>query len=104
MRIGTLPATEPWNRVVKKIGVEAGAPEVANATPEAARRAFLAVGGGGGFRQTTCLLVDLALAGDKRNAAALLEKLGVNISENTSLAEVATQISQELDSRIDATR
>ena len=105
MRIGTLPATEPWNGVVKKIGVEgAAAPEVADATLDAARKAFLAVGEDAGFRQTTYLLVDMALAGNKPNAAALLEKLGVNVSDNTSLAEVAMQISQELDSRIDATR
>ena len=105
MRIGMLPATEPGNGVVKKIGVEgAAAPVVADATLDAARRAFLAVGEDAGFRQTTYLLVDLALAGNQPDAAALLEKLGVNISDNTSLAEVAMQISQELDGRIGATR
>ena len=104
MRIGTLPATEPWNGVVRKIGLEAAAPEVAGATLDAARRAFLAVGEDTGFRQTTYLLVELALAGNKPKAAAELAKLGVTIPEETSLAEVAAQISSELDSRIDATR
>jgi hypothetical protein len=104
MRIGTLPATEPWNGVVSKIAVGAAAPEVADATLDAARKAFLAVGEDTGFRQTTYLLVELALAGNKPNAAAQLAKLGVTIPEQTSLAEVAAQISSELDSRIDATR
>lgn len=79
-------------------------PEVADATLDAARKAFLAVGEDTGFRETTNLLVELALAGNKPKAAAELAKLGVTVPEQTSLAEVAAQISGELDSRIDATR
>lgn len=104
MRIGTLPATEPWNGVVGKIGVGAAAPEVAEATLGAAGKAFLAVGEDVGFRETTFLLVELALAGNKPDAAAQLANLGISISEHPSLAEVAVQVSRELDSRIDATR
>lgn len=104
MRIGTLPMTEPWDGVVGKIGVGAAAPEVAEATLGAARKAFLAVGKDAGFREATFLMVELALAGNKPNAAARLAGLGVSPSENTSLAEVAVQISRELDLRIDTTR
>lgn len=104
MRIGTLPATEPWKGVVSRIGVGAAAPEVADTTMEAARKAFIAVGQDAGFRQTTYLLVELALAGNKPDAAAQLAELGIAVTEHTSLAEVAMQITRELDRRIDATR
>ena len=104
MRIGTLPATEPWNGVVGRIGVGGAAAEVADATLGAARKAFLAVGKDVGFRQTTFLLVEFALAGNKPDAANQLAELGISVAENTSLAEVAVQISRELDQRIDATR
>jgi hypothetical protein len=104
MRIGTLPATEPWNGVVGRIGVGAAAPEVADATLGAARKAFIAVGEDAGFRQASYLLVDLALTGNKADAAKQLANLGITIPEHTSLAEVAMQISQEMDRRIDATR
>lgn len=104
MRIGTLPATEPWKKVVSRIGLNGSAPVVADATLGAARRAFLAVGEDAGFRQTTFLLVELALAGNKPDAAQQLARLGITIPENTSLADVAVQVSRELDERIDATR
>lgn len=104
MRIGTLPATEPWNGVVSKIGLNGSAPEVADATLDAAGRAFLAVSDDTGFRESTFFLVELALAGNKPDAAAQLADLGISISENSSLAEVAVQLSRELDNRIDATR
>lgn len=104
MRIGTLPATEPWDGVVGKLDGWANVPEVADATMGAARKAFLAVGEDVGFRQTTFLLVELALAGNKPDAAAQLGDMGISISENSSLAEVAVQLSRELDNRIDATR
>lgn len=104
MRIGTLPATEPWNGVVSRIGVGAAAPEVADATMGAARKAFIAVGEDAGFRQAGYMLVDLALAGNKADAAKQLADLGVKVAEHTSVAEVAMQISQEMDRRIDATR
>lgn len=75
MRIGTLPATEPWNGVVGRIGVGAAAPEVADATMGAARKVFVAVGEDAGFRQASYLLVDLALAGNKADAAKQLAHL-----------------------------
>lgn len=104
MRIGTLPATQPWKDVVSRIGLRETAPAVADATMGAARKAFTAVGKDEGFRQASYLLVELALTGNKRDAAKQLADLGVNISEHPSLAEVAVQVSGELDRRIDATR
>jgi len=104
MRIGTLPATEPWDGVVSRIGLFEAAPKVADATLGAAGKAFAAVGKDEGFRQASNLLVQLALASGKGDAAKQLADMGILFSEHTSLAEVAVQLSQELDRRIDATR
>lgn len=104
MRIGTLPMTAPWKDVVAKIGNGMNVSVVADATLDAARRAFLSIGKDAGFRETMYFLIELALAGGKPDPAVALADLGIIIPDSTSLAEIIVVVSAELDRRIDATR
>jgi hypothetical protein len=103
-RIGSLPATKPWKDVIKLIADGADVPAVATATLRAAERAFAWIQEDAGFREATNLMVEIGLAAGGKDGVKKLAALGITLSENTSVAEVAMTVGAELERRIAAQR
>ncbi|MEI7732741.1 MAG: hypothetical protein WCO56_24425 [Verrucomicrobiota bacterium] len=103
-RIGTLPATRRWKEVVQLIADGADVSKVAEATLKAAELAFAWVQEDVGFREAANLMVQIAQTTKDQNPTAALAKLGIEISENTSVAEVAMAVGEALDQRVNAQR
>ena len=99
-RIGTLPVTKPWNAVVNLIADGADVPAVAEATLKAAERAFAWIQEDVGFQEAANLMVQIGLVASGRDGAKKLAALGLKLSENTSVAEVAMVVGAELERRI----
>ena len=104
VRIGVLPVTEPWKKVVEKISDGADVAAVAAETLTAAGKAFLDVGQDNGFRESIFLLTELALAGGKKDSGDKLAGLGVDLVADTSVADVMVKISNELERRVSERR
>src|SRR5689334_14318999 len=104
MRIGALPATRAWQEVVRLIAENADVAVVADATQQAAEKAFAWVQQNAGFRETMYLLTQLGLIGGKADVVAALAEAGVTIPETTSVPEVALAIGETLDWRMNAVR
>ena len=101
MRLGTLPATQPWKDVVRLITDGADVAEVAEATLRAAQRALGTVENDAGFREAVHLMVQLAVAGATKDAAGHLAGVGVELGEGGSVAEVAAALTEALDRKMD---
>ena len=99
-RIGSLPATKPWKDVIKLIADGADVPAVATATLRAAERAFAWIQEDAGFREASNLLVEIGLAAGGKDGVKKLAALGITLSENTSVAEVAMTVGAELERRM----
>ncbi len=78
--------------------------KVADATMDAAGTAMLHVEKDVGFRESAFFLIQLALASSQPDPKTYLSEIGVEISGSTSMADVAVNLSEEMDRRIDATR
>lgn len=102
IRVGALPITKPWNEVVRLIGDGANVVSVAEATVRASERAFSFVQDDPGFKEAVWLMTQLAVAAKKSDPAQHLSSVGIELSKNTSFAEVAVVLSDALDRKIDA--
>ena len=103
IRMGSLPGTKPWKEVVRLIGDGADVVSVADATVRASERAFAFVQDDPGFREAVWLMAQLGVAAKKSDPAGHLAAVGIELSKNTSLAEVAVALSDALDRKIDGT-
>ncbi len=92
VRLGTLPRTREWNEVVRLIADGANVPEVAEATFEAADKAFSRMANDTGFNEAVWLLIQFGVAANKPIPAEHLESIGIKLSTQTSVAEVASAI------------
>lgn len=102
VKLGQLPHTKRWTKVVHLITDGAAATDVAKATIEASQKALTYVQGDVGFREAVQLLVDIGEAGNKKDTVAYLGTVGIHLPTQPSLIDVAIGISQALDRRIDA--
>jgi hypothetical protein len=103
-QIGTLPATRKWKDVISMIGSGGNEAQVADGVMVATDKTFSRVRDDAGFREAMHLILQLALAGGRPNPAAELEATGVGISENPSVVELVSGISEEFDKRVDASK
>jgi hypothetical protein len=103
-QIGTLPATKRWKEVVRLIADGANIEQVADATARAAERAFAWVQDDAGFREAANLMVQLALAARAPDPVRALAGLGLQLSEETSAAELAVAVGDVFDQRLEAAR
>jgi hypothetical protein len=101
-RIGTLPATKKWKEVVSLVSNGADAAQIADAVMIASSKTFARVRDDVGFREAMRLILQMSLAGSRTNTAAELETSGLSISQNTSLADVVSAVSEEFDKRVEA--
>lgn len=103
VRLGQLPKTRPWRKVVELIASGASVAEVAKATVEASEKALKFVQKDVGFREASHLLAQIGIAASKDDPVAHLASVGVILPTNASLVDVALAISQGLERNINAT-
>ena len=101
VRLGTLPHTKRWKKVIDLVSNGADAAHVAAATIEASQKALTFVQGDVGFREAVQLLVEIGQAGSEKDPADHLAKVGIQLPTNPSVTDVALGISQALERRID---
>lgn len=101
VRLGQLPHTRRWRKVVDLISNGADAAQVAKATIEASQKALTYVQGDAGFREAVQLLVEIGQCGNQKDPAAYLAKVGIQLPSRASVTDVALGIAQALERRID---
>lgn len=100
VRLGTLPQTREWKAVVNLIAEGADVAQIADATLQAADKAFARMAKDVGFNEAVWLLTQLGVAAKTDNPTAHLESVGLKLSPHTSIAEVASAISTALNEQI----
>ena len=103
-RIGTLPRTRGWDKVVEPLAQGADVPVVASATLRAAELAFAWVQEDAGFRIAAQLMTEIGLAASTKDPVKALADLGIKLSDTTSTAEVAVAVGDVLDKQLAAMR
>ena len=100
VRLGTLPRTREWKEVVRLIADGFDVSQVADATLQAADKALDRMVDDPGFNEAVWLLTQLGIAAKKDNPTGHLESVGLKLSANTSIAEVASAIRTALDQQM----
>lgn len=100
-RLGRLPETPRWLKVVEALADDASVPVVAAATMEAAAHGLNIAARDEGLRHALYLLAQVTLAArNKEDFAGALGQLGIHVSEAPSLFEIAGSISDAIDQRL----
>ena len=97
---GTLPTTRKWTGVVGLIEERADKAVIAERTLQAAQVAYAKVADDAGFREAAHLMVQLAVAGTKKDPVAHLAAVGIELGESGSLAELTAALTQAVDRRM----
>ena len=95
-RLGTLPDTRPWRKVVGTIADGADAAAVAQATSEAAADGLVAAQKDPGFSQVVFLLARVVLAARDEDFSASLGKLGVVVPGEPTVYDLTAGLSAAL--------
>lgn len=96
-RIGTLPNTERWRRVIRLIADDADVTDVATATTEAALDGFRKVRKDEGMAYTYFLLARLACCARDEDSVAALRGEGLVLSDQPDLFELAAAFTEAVD-------
>jgi hypothetical protein len=100
IRLGTLPKTRPWVKVVELVAdAQADVPAIATATLDASDKAFQAIQNDPGFTETVVLMTELAIAAKQKDPVRHLNQLGLDIHERCSIPEIASAIQSFLDDK-----
>src|SRR5262245_9344404 len=102
MRLGTLPDTAPWRRVVGLIAAGAGAAAVAGATSRAAVAGLRIARTDEGLAHCFWQLARLAEAGRHDDYAAALREAGLPVAGAPTAFEVAGCFSDAIDRQLRA--
>lgn len=97
VRLGTLPKTRAWKEVIALIASGADVSEIADATMGAADKAFEAIQNDPEFRDTVEMMTHLAIAARKDDPGGYLASVGLRLTNQTSLAEVAVALNRALE-------
>lgn len=98
IRLGNLPQTKKWKQVVELIGGGAGAPEIATATLDAAKKGLLEASKDPGLIHSVWLLTQIPLAAREENFAERLRQIGLKVSDKPSILEVVGAFTNSVDS------
>lgn len=102
VRLGVLPRTKAWKEVVGLIAAGADVSQVANATINAAEKAFSFVMGDKGYTEAVWLMAQLAIAASKDDPYAHLRSVGISLPDDATLSDVTVGISDALDRVVDS--
>lgn len=97
VRLGTLPRSRPWRKVVDLIADGASAEEIARASADAADHALNAAAQDPGFGDGFWLLANLPLAARAPGWLENLHRLGLDVAAPPSLVELTDAITHALD-------
>lgn len=100
IRIGPLPTTRKWNKIVGMIADGAGAAQLATATVNAAASGLKAAVNDGSVVEAVWLLVRIPLAARSPDFASTLRTCGVDVSDDPGLIDVAVGYSMAVDARL----
>ena len=95
--LGVLPASRRWREVVGLITAGAGAIEIAAATSAAATKQLSSASEDPGLRNAVWLLVQIPYAARHTDFSSRLAKLGLDVSDDSSLVEVGVAMMSALD-------
>ncbi len=95
-RLGTLPDTRPWRKVVGTIADGAAAAAVAQATSQAAENGLLAAQKDPGFAQVVFLLARVVLAARDEEFSESLSRLGVEVPTEPTVYDLSAGFSAAL--------
>ncbi|MCB9743879.1 MAG: hypothetical protein H6740_14870 [Alphaproteobacteria bacterium] len=96
-RLGLLPRTASWRKVIDLIAEDGDAAEVAHATLEAARREFYEAGDDPGVVYVVWLLTQLPIAARAENPAEQLRELGLELSPQSTALEFSTAFGEAVE-------
>ena len=102
VRFGVLPRTKAWKEVVGLIAAGADVSQVANATINAAEKAFSFVMGDKGYTEVVWLITQLAITTSKNDPYAHLRSVGISLPDDATLSDVTVGISDALDRVVDS--
>ena len=100
IRLGRLPRTRRWQEVVGLVGGGGDAFDVANATMDAVQQDLAVAVGDPGVVESVFLLTQIPEAARAEDFGARLRDLGVRVSDQPSLAELASAITSAVDRQI----
>lgn len=103
-RLGTLPDTRRWRRVVGLVAENAGVNVVADATMHAAQRGLELANSDEGLRQTFFLLSHLALAARQEDFQSALRNVGINVRGEPGVLSIVAGFTEAVDRHLRATR
>jgi len=103
VRLGLLPRSKAWKEVVGLITAGANVSQIANATINAAEKAFSFVLNDHGYTEAVWLMAQLAIAAKKPDFTEHMNSLGVSLPANATLSDVAAAISDTLDRKLEST-
>jgi hypothetical protein len=103
-RIGTLPDTAPWRRVVAVLADDAGAPAVAAATTRAATAGLERARDDEGLVHSLLLLARLARAARADDFAEALRDAGLLVHDQPDLFDLAAAFTDTADRHLATTR
>jgi len=103
-RVGTLPDTAPWRRVVALIADGAGVAAVAAAVTEAAVAGLEQARGDEGLVYAALLLARFARAARQDDFAAALRGLGMHVSDEPGVFDLAAAFTDAVDKHLWKTR
>jgi len=103
-RIGFLPTTKPWTKVVEQVSSFSGKEEeisrVAKTTLDNVQSRFKYIENDGGVISAFHFLVLYALAGRSEDPIAFLAKYGINLSQRPSIIEISKEVSKIITDNI----
>ena len=102
-RLGTLPDTPRWRRVVGLLAEGAEVPVVADATMHAAERGLRLAAEDEGLRHTVWLLTQIGQAARREDLAAALRRAGVSVPSEPSVLDVVGGLSDAIDRHLHRT-
>lgn len=103
MRLGTLPDTTRWRRVVGVLAEGGSVAEVANATSAAAQAGLELAQGDPGLCHAVYLLSQLALAAREDNFAAALQDAGISAGAEPGLYDLISGFTEAVDRHLIST-
>ncbi len=103
-RLGTLPDTRRWRRVVELVAENAGVSVVADATMHAAEQGLELADSDEGLRQTFLLLSQVAVAARQEDFRSALFDIGIEVPTNPGVFSIVAGFTEAVDRHLRVTR
>jgi hypothetical protein len=100
VRLGVLPRSKKWRRVVEDLRLGADAGAIATATAEAAESSLQSAATDSAFLQSFWLLTQLPLAARSDSFAQDLRDLGIRVADRPSLMDIVAAFSAAIDKHV----